>query len=837
MADHRNPLSVVIPHQFHNHTDYPTEVVAQRFQAYRDIVKDLIAYLRQYASVQEEILRQQARLQQAVGAPTAAPAGPGNASSSRSTHLRTREKEVVDDDLSAINQYFLPIGNGSIQDIPTVLTKFHQQNIHNGTKTLKEINTLIIPKLEDLRKDLLVKVKEIKNLQNDFKNTLGKEMLETKLLLASFNHAIDVANRLEILGSASDLHAESHELDSAKKDPYLAKLRLDRQLRRQLSEENYLYEAYKNLQTSSERLESIVVLEIQNYFRLFLELVEIEHSSVPNFLVPSLTNGFLAKESTFEWESFVTRNLPTISSISNNLSSGKFIDLSFPSRKLSDLNIPHFDSLVNYAVRDGTLERRSKFLKSYSSGYYVLTCSYLHEFKTADRKKDQTPVMSLSLDYCLVSEHSKNDGKLSGTYKFVLYSKLPNGLIHRSHNWVFRCSTYQSMIDWYNDLKTLTSLASPAARAKAMSKKLQSRNALTDKRLSRTSTVLSAQSGTRSLKSNAASSRLALSPKVTNNSVGVNSQNISVASSGQNHRLSSTFSLKFHQSPKLSNLINSDGTIVTPVETNVDKGTNSVDPNGDLMVDTTLTENGADSSHAEQPKQEAPEAGVAPITFAVQNGSMVLPAQQSTPQQITPQNYQYHVKQVSPQPQQFYDPVTHQFFTINAIPALQVSQIDAQMHQQQQQQQQQQNQTQLTPTQQPPQQPQAQYLTAQPASANQSQPMPQYFPSSPQPNQSQYIQGSSMYQPQIIRTSPQINQGQFFAVPGENGKHQNIPHFPNSPNDSSSGHTPYPVQLGEGLGARQNSTASQEQVKQSKRIEIPDDQVSKLTITDESERK
>lgn len=48
------------------------------------------------------------------------------------------------------------------------------KNVVDGTKTLKDINGLIIPKLEELRKDLLVKIKEIKNLQNDFKTIYPK---------------------------------------------------------------------------------------------------------------------------------------------------------------------------------------------------------------------------------------------------------------------------------------------------------------------------------------------------------------------------------------------------------------------------------------------------------------------------------------------------------------------------------------------------------------------------------------------------------------------------------------------------------------------------------------
>ena len=41
--------------------------MANRFSAWRSIIKDLVNYFKEYSSVQEEIIRQQSRLQQAVG--------------------------------------------------------------------------------------------------------------------------------------------------------------------------------------------------------------------------------------------------------------------------------------------------------------------------------------------------------------------------------------------------------------------------------------------------------------------------------------------------------------------------------------------------------------------------------------------------------------------------------------------------------------------------------------------------------------------------------------------------------------------------------------------------
>lgn len=773
MSDYHDPLAVMFPCQFQSQNDYPTEIVANRFQAWRTIIKDIVVYFKQYALVQEEILRQQARLQQAVGS-SAASSAP-HVSIIKSSHGH-KDKDSLKDD--TVNDFFLPQGNGSIQDLPSILTKFHQLKIENGLKTLKELTQVIIPRLEDLRKDLLVKIKEIKNLQNDFKNSLPKEINESKSLLSQFNHAIDITNRLEILTSSGNSipHDNTSVMESSKRDPYLVKLLLDRQLRRQLSEEHYLYDAFKNLQASSEKLESIVVMEIQNYFRLFLNLVQNEHAAISDVLVPNITQGFLLKEPTFEWESFIDRNLPKTSSISRSLTSGKFIDLSYPARRLSDLNIPHYDLLVNVPVREGSLERRSKFLKSYSSGWYVLTCSYLHEFKTSDRKKEQVPVMSLSLDQCLVSQHTKSDNKLSGSFKFVLYSKQQNGIIHRGHNWVFKCNSYQDMIDWYNDIKQLTSLASPSARAKSMSKVLSTKKAaIAEKKLSRTSSVLSGNTGADVRSQGTLQSRDRLMRLPTNLSMRSKqaSQNLSVASTGQNKRLSSTFSQKnYQQSPKLSNLINSDGTIVTPVDTRQDeyvKENEREDGGVNPLHGLSLDQNEFHTP-SQMPQGPIQIAGYTP---------------QGTPQHLLSQNYGYYNSQhpQSQQPQQFYDPVSQLFtwaFPVQADAPYQIPQQQGPIH------------------------------SGNTPQLAQTQPMPQYFPQSPQANPpKQYFPASPNLQPQIVQTAATPNAE---STAGQRLHHLQAPQFAlQQPYSDSNGpgFLPYPVQMGERLPqTRQNSTVS-----------------------------
>jgi hypothetical protein len=704
MIDHNNPLLVSLPYNFNNATEFPTEVMANRIQAWRSIIKDLVNYLKEYASVQEEIVRQQQRLQQAVGSPKL----------SSSTAINMTNSKEAKEELVEINKFFLPIGNGSIQDLPSILTKYHQQNVVTCSKTLKEINNVMIPKLEELRKDLLVKIKEIKNLQNDFKTNLGKELAETRHLMSQYSQAIELSNKLE---SSSSHHVENDH-NNGKRDPYLVKLKLDRQLKKQISEEHYLYEAYANLQNSGGKLESIVVLEIQNYLSNFLNLINNEYSSLTNFLLPNFNNGFLSKESNFEWDSFISRNLQTliVSPLGNSTSSikpGTFIDLSFASRKFNDLSIPNYNTSLNIPIREGFLERRSKYLKNYSSGWYVLTCNFIHEFKSSDRKKDPQPSMSLPLDTCVVTEHSKDDGKAAGVYKFILSSKLSNGLIHRTHNWVFRTDTYPNMIDWYNDIKNLTNLPTPASRARFIDKKLMDPNAVASKRPNSKHV-----SGTSSIYSNTTGKSLQ-----TFNTNASPSKNVarlrplSQATSIVNaHRLSASFSQKNNQSPRLSNMINSDGTIITPVESFVEDRT--IDPSQATYSSPDHPDQGLSNQLNEMSIQQTPVHGekqsdnsqpiqrdgykIETSVHYPQDPSQPLHAtpQQVAPQQPLPQgpvlvpgqqfiqgNYQYYVPPQSQQAQQFYDPVQQQYFT-------------------------------LTPS------------VAQQGAA---QPQPQYFPPSPQP--------------------------------------------------------------------------------------------------------
>lgn len=448
-----DPLSVQIPISAN-----PTEVLANRFNIWRSIIGALIHYFKETVSVHEEVNRQQIRLNHAIAFPfvTQGPDGelyqpmrvtgvtPSNGAGSMfSAHPLPDTSDLArqNDDFELARKFFVPLGSGSVQDLPTILYQYHSSAASLAQGVVKELDTGVIPRLEDLRQDLQVKIKEIRSLQSDFKNSVGRYLQETKVSLKNYQQSIEVAKR-------------NPDSLAPKNDPYLLKYTLDRQIKKQLTEENYLHEAFINIQTSGKELDKVVYIEIQTALTVYAKLMGQQAQNVFDGLISRLDSGILTKDPAFEWSSFVSKD------------SKDFIDLNTPMRHLSEIRYKYQSDPLNFEIRSGFLERKSKYLKSYARGWYVLTPCFIHEFKSPDRKKDPLPLMSIPLNECQTAEHSRKDERNPGGYhKFVLHTGQSSGILHKGHNWVFRVDGYDDMMLWYNDLKRLTQMPTPQARS------------------------------------------------------------------------------------------------------------------------------------------------------------------------------------------------------------------------------------------------------------------------------------------------------------------------------------------------------------------------------------
>ncbi|KAF1362422.1 PH domain-containing protein [Lizonia empirigonia] len=369
----------------------PTDILADRFQTWRKFLKDLITYFREVSSSYEH---------------------------------RAKSLLKVSNVINNTNAPASLLSDGGLNDANRFLRDFHKQAIVEANKA-RDIEADVINQLTGLRADLAQKIKEIKSLSGDFKNNVEKEKENTRKCVTALEEALAVVD--------SDPSAIA-----GKGDPYVVRLGVERQVERQIDEENYLHRAYLNLENSGRELESIVVGEIQKAYNALASILKRDADEM-YATVEKLRSGPIAMPRDQEWGRFVR-------------SDAHFVNPDIPLRRLEDIEYPGKHHPATTEVRAGMLERKSKYLKSYTPGWYVLSPTHIHEFKSADRIYTQPPVMSLYLPDQKLGSRSQPG---SSSHKFVIKGRQA-GSMHRGHTWVFRAETYETMNAWYDDIKTLT---------------------------------------------------------------------------------------------------------------------------------------------------------------------------------------------------------------------------------------------------------------------------------------------------------------------------------------------------------------------------------------------
>jgi len=119
------------------------------------------------------------------------------------------------------------MSQGGLTEATRILNDYHKHSMNEANKS-RDIEIDVIQALNGLRADLGAKIKEIKGLSGDFKNSVDKEKETTRKAISALQDAIQHYD-----------HEDSH--DKAKSDPFLVRLSVDRTIERQIDEENYLH--------------------------------------------------------------------------------------------------------------------------------------------------------------------------------------------------------------------------------------------------------------------------------------------------------------------------------------------------------------------------------------------------------------------------------------------------------------------------------------------------------------------------------------------------------------------------------------------------------------------
>ncbi|EEQ38593.1 putative phosphatidylinositol 4,5-bisphosphate-binding protein [Clavispora lusitaniae] len=381
-------------------------------------------------------------------------------------------KYVPKNDVSVDPAYFPP--DSMFSGTPQALINHHMNTYSAQARLCREVTHKLIPRLENLHKNLGLKIKEIRSsLKNDsFANpTLVKEVSKTGAILSTFVSSVQRYSGpkpvLKKEGDGDDDDAYSMS------DPFLVKLRLDYQLKNQLIHENYIFASYVNLQNISKDLLTYVVKDLSSVAERMIRATNNEAvyaSSSENVLYNmGVTLKHKLNASEHEWQHFISHNPNFVNTYQSTANSTKR-----EMRRFKDIVIPFADSLHSKCLRCGFMYKKQKLIKSYTSYFYLLTCNYLHEFKIeSEKEKDgekngqhnpkkkskgkvggfvghnDTPTKSYNLNDYSFSVKNESD------FKFVL-TKISN----TSSKFTFKCSNETDFINWTTDLFDLLKFGS-----------------------------------------------------------------------------------------------------------------------------------------------------------------------------------------------------------------------------------------------------------------------------------------------------------------------------------------------------------------------------------------
>ncbi|KAF8554019.1 hypothetical protein OG21DRAFT_1603770 [Imleria badia] len=383
----------------------PSDVLIERFVAWKAIVKQLIAYFEGLADIQNNIAREYTKLRAVIQVPFRA----GN--------------------------HFL--GESGLQDV------FY--NIRDKTRVIADqhanlgrtIDSSIVQHLQKLRTEIKAHIKNVQNDTGKLATSVAKERELSAKMIGDLSTSISIFKNTPMSVTA-------------KSDPYVANAAVARQLQKQVHEENALQKSIIIMQQNSAHFEEGIVRAIQSAWQTYDEWHSRMSSSVQEtWRVLGEAMSSLSPDR--EWISFSAR-------------SDHLLDPETPLRNPETIIYPSKDDPSVIAVHTGMLERKKRFTRTYREAYYVLTpAGFLHEYASSDPEHlgSHHPVFSLFLPACTLGPPSPTSSK---SHKFHIEGRKDGTGVHTGsfkliptgqHAWSFRARSREDMMEWWNDIRML----------------------------------------------------------------------------------------------------------------------------------------------------------------------------------------------------------------------------------------------------------------------------------------------------------------------------------------------------------------------------------------------
>ncbi|KZT27246.1 hypothetical protein NEOLEDRAFT_1161788 [Neolentinus lepideus HHB14362 ss-1] len=382
----------------------PSDILIERFTAWKVIVKQLIAYFEGIADIENNTARELTKLGAVIQVP-----------------------------FRAGNQF---LGEGGLQDIYYGVRDKTRIIADQHANLGRTIDSSIVQHLQKLRTEIKA---HIKNVQNDTGKLATSVAKEREL---SARYIGELATNISVFKN-TPMNVTN------KTDPFVANTAVARQLQKQVHEENSLQKSIIIMQQNSAHFEEGIVRALQSAWQTFDEWQNRMSASVQESW-RSLSVQFASLPPDREWITFSAR-------------SDHLLDPETPLRNPETISYPSKEDPCVVPVHSGYLERKKRYTRSYKESYYVLTpAGFLHEYANSDPVSSPSPVFSLFLPMCTLGPPSSTSGK---SHKFHIEGRKDGTgttktgslklSMRRDHAWSFRARSHEEMMEWWNDIRML----------------------------------------------------------------------------------------------------------------------------------------------------------------------------------------------------------------------------------------------------------------------------------------------------------------------------------------------------------------------------------------------
>ncbi|KAK8865673.1 hypothetical protein IAR55_000818 [Kwoniella newhampshirensis] len=385
----------------------PSDILIERFTAWKQIVKMLISYFEGIADIEANTSKELTKL----GAVIQVPFRPGN-------------------------QF---LGEGGMQDVFYTIRDKTRVIADSHSSLARTIESSIVQHLQKLRTEIKAHIKNVQMDTGKLATSVAKEREMSTKSIADLARAIGAVNHTPMQVSA-------------KEDPFAVNMAVLKQLQKQVNEENSLQKSVIIMQQNSAHFEEGIVRSIQSAWATFDEWQTRMSASVQETW-RHLGVNMAQLMPDREWISFAAR-------------SDHLLDPETPLRNPDHIDYPGRNDPSVTPVYTGLLERKKRFTKTYKEGFYVLTpAGYLHEYASSDPTTATHPIWSLFLPACTLGPPSSAttakshkfhiEGRKDGT---SAYGKTPGGrgLFGGSETaFTFRARSHEEMMEVWNDLRML----------------------------------------------------------------------------------------------------------------------------------------------------------------------------------------------------------------------------------------------------------------------------------------------------------------------------------------------------------------------------------------------